>query len=127
MENNKNEIMVMTGAEAIAHVTNLKRKSGLKVYIEYFTPVTYVERTDVSVEHGDTYGGKEFSSLGPVLRLTWNQFLSFCEDADHFSGLKMQRYRDVGDDDTSCRLGTGISIGTNFCEEYNFVTVTINR
>ena len=132
MTNDKNEILNMTGEQAMKHVTNLKRNSNKygKVYIKLMPLVTYVERKEVG-ETGeaidDVYGGNEFTTLGPTIDLTWKQFVSFCIQADEFSAIKQKRFEEVGRDNSSAEFGTGLTIGTRYSEDYGFVTVTVDR
>ena len=127
----KNEILTMTGEQALKHVTALKRNPKLlKVYIKYTAFMTHVERKEIG-ETGeaidDVYGGKEFSIPSVSIDLTWKQFVEFCEEADRFSKLKQERFDEVGDDDSSAEFGTGVSIGTSYNLDYHYAIVTVDR
>ena len=127
----KNEILTMTGEQALKHVSALKRnpKYG-KVYIRYTAYVTHVERKEVG-ETGeaidDVYGGNEFTVPSVSIKLTWKQFVDFCREADEFSKLKQERFDEVGDDDSSAEFGTGLTIGTSYNPDYHYAIVTVNR
>ena len=125
----KNEILTMTGEQAIKHVSALKRNPKYrKVHINFMSLVTYVERAEVGeTAEESVYGGNEFTTLGPTLKLTWKQFVDFCREADEFSAIKQKRFEEVGRDDTSAEFGTGLTIGTTYSEDYGFATVTVDR
>tara|TARA_R100000781_G_scaffold110609_1_gene76180 strand:- start:59 stop:448 length:390 start_codon:yes stop_codon:yes gene_type:complete len=129
MKNNKYEL-IMTGKQAVKHVTELKRNPDLdKVYICHHATLTHLMRTEVSdsgLPRDDTYADDGWTIPGVSLELTWKQFLAFCDESDRFSELKKKRFEEVGYDNSSAEFGTGIRIGVSVNEEFRHAMVWVS-
>ena len=130
MENTINrESWTMTGTEAKAHVQKLKNnpsKYGSGT-IRMYLSCRHVEKTeDNGCYEEDTYGGNEWGMNTSSIELRWKDFLAVCDEADNFSALKQGRFEEVGADNTSAELGTGISVYTLTNEYYRYTTVRIS-
>tara|TARA_R110000824_G_scaffold181535_1_gene362367 strand:+ start:386 stop:778 length:393 start_codon:yes stop_codon:yes gene_type:complete len=127
--NDKTEMWTMTGTEARAYVQGLKNnpmKYGT-VTINMYLACRHVEKTEDNGKYEeDTYGSSEWEMNTSSIELRWKDFLAVCKEADSFSAIKQERFKEVGDDTTSAELGTGISISARTNEYFRYTTVWVS-
>jgi len=132
-ENQKEENFdfYLSGTQARKVVQGLKNdpaKYG-KVSIKVRTAVHHTVRAEASNSgcfEDDTYSENvyPFSAAGFV-KLSWEDFLATCKDADEFSASKQKGFAEKGEAGNTSEHGTGIKVRYTACPNYGFTTVYI--